>query len=1064
MRSTSQQVKAANSKLAQFLRSQEEEEAFLNPKRRRRPSADEPRRHTSRNRWIAEPDFTYPSGLVDRPRTARGGTTFHFKIEPISKTFIPRHADGRIIEWAADDQHTSPLEHARYIERDGSLESDPREHAVYIERPGSTEIETVMMSGDGHAEINEVVAFYSNISDDPEIRDLFWKLVPEEESEPRNCNLELNVWRSPDWWVLLPEMEGIDREFREHACREAAKVLRTAGLPKEHKPKSYRCPVKRGQDILRQLTEIGGFDQAEPPVTFAVRGGRMQYRIVIELPHELPPTSRLTVLTETCDYLGSLEVRTDEFGDNREVGMMFTGVVHAPDRHNDNRNFHVHIVAHERPAILVHDEQGIRWEFSKKKLDATRDIHFPKKVRVKVSEIVNARLEAERIERRYDPRKYVEMGIVRTPTTHLGKDAHALDSVGIFHPKGARNGISIWNDARLALEADLARIKAGYGARSEAFKYHLIRADGYETHRSDTKAGWQAAVARSLLVDRMIEERRDVLLLQLNEAKAKSKAERTIRTCDALLDEIAAGEAEQTTVRNEANIRARRGAAEAWIDGVDQALAADRNIIQQAFEKLDLNDERLAEVDAELVQFTKAIATAASLGGPPVDMPASLREKVGETPFAVGQPGSSQTTAAPRKMDGEPLYSGPPTMEGRAISQASVSPEPTSELESQPEGSMPTGNLCDTAQGNPISSDEAVRERAIRDAATSTEWEIGPTCAHPQTAAEKEPVKDTSGEAKSVSEASDRELSDESRRAPDRNHDVDPTSRPSSISERQAGGPLPLPSGPTIFGDADKDSTAPPAAERLSDRNLDSSERQAELTTGSEPIRSSEIPPADHVSFPADGPNPASKHSAVESAEAVPGRPLSQAQTNATNARPQRPSDRNREAVRRREGQAAEAALKAWNAAFDYIEKERLEIITRDGGYDVMGLPNEFRPAMLHPSLKERTRGRIASRYNAQEKEMDRILQWIHKHGGDEQQLTIVNGIPIPTGNAPTALRNLFRKHDKQRRLLDFAEQESGRREREAEAERERDAAVQREREAAIQKAGLERLKNGLGR
>src|SRR3546814_2257096 len=82
-------VKAANSKLAQFLRRREEEEMILQIGKKKPKQLKEEKLPGGRGRWMLEPDYRAPTPMVDRPRTVNGATSFHFSYIPISKEALP---------------------------------------------------------------------------------------------------------------------------------------------------------------------------------------------------------------------------------------------------------------------------------------------------------------------------------------------------------------------------------------------------------------------------------------------------------------------------------------------------------------------------------------------------------------------------------------------------------------------------------------------------------------------------------------------------------------------------------------------------------------------------------------------------------------------------------------------------------------------------------------------------------------------------------------------------------------------------------------------------------------
>src|SRR5690606_33177778 len=202
-----------------------------------------------------------------------------------------------------------------------------------------------------------------------------------------------------------------------------------------------RVTAEHAGKLIKQAMSMPGFDHSLPPLEFkSGRGGRIQTRFVAELPHEVTPEDRALIVQNFCDHLGGLRTVRDADGTERKVGMMYTAVIHAPDAHNDSRNYHLHIVAHDRPARYL-DEHGM-WDFEVEEVYGrpgsgslrTRHPHRQNKIgevtqhksrtgkensgkdfipamRADFAKITNAVLKARGIERRYDPRKYTEMGI-----------------------------------------------------------------------------------------------------------------------------------------------------------------------------------------------------------------------------------------------------------------------------------------------------------------------------------------------------------------------------------------------------------------------------------------------------------------------------------------------------------------------------------------------------------------------------------------------------------------------------------------------------------------------------
>lgn len=172
------------------------------------------------------------------------------------------------------------------------------------------------------------------------------------------------------------------------------------------------------------------------------RNGRVQSRIIAELPHEATPEERIHIATQFCKKL-------------EDLGLPYWASIHAPTRKNDARNYHLHIAYSERPA-KKHPEKG--WDFEmverKKKANRTvvesrplrqnrsaevRERGWVKKLRQHYADVSNAVLQEGGYEKRLDPRSYRECGVLKDPTKHLGFKAHAMESFGLDTQVGAQN-------------------------------------------------------------------------------------------------------------------------------------------------------------------------------------------------------------------------------------------------------------------------------------------------------------------------------------------------------------------------------------------------------------------------------------------------------------------------------------------------------------------------------------------------------------------------------------------------------------------------------------------------
>lgn len=290
------------------------------------------------------------------------------------------------------------------------------------------------------------------------------------------------------------------RRGAEHAGRGAARQLYIEGV----EPMRRQAVERDSEGRLSSFGSIGPVlvgEAAERPVSGGgwlagarERGrfwedvaameranGRVQCAIIEELPHEMSAAERRQCLKAFCE---------EAFGAR---GLPYWAVVHVPDEGGDERNFHGHVVYHDRPGRRGADGG---WEFDARKAralfpwgteaPATRERRLARRaegrgagdprvarelgevrdwrersargevepdrsrqcegiewisgLRRRFAEVVTRHLEAAgHLEirdgvvvrgRRYDPRSYVEMGIDRIPGDHLGPAQSSLERNG----------------------------------------------------------------------------------------------------------------------------------------------------------------------------------------------------------------------------------------------------------------------------------------------------------------------------------------------------------------------------------------------------------------------------------------------------------------------------------------------------------------------------------------------------------------------------------------------------------------------------------------------------------
>lgn len=673
-------VKAANSKLAQFLRRREEEEMILQIGKKKPKQLREEKLPGGRGRWMLEPDYRAPSPMIDRPRTIAGATSFHFSYISIAKQAVPT-VNGQPVEGFFGKEKSAAVEHSKYIERDGAPEqrhdapaaSAGADHAAYVERPGAVEtIDTSALMSEAverqiTAVINEtptdeeaailglvdnvpdgIPSVFSNISDDSFERQEFWRAVERIEATPRVHQLILDPVESPAWWNEVETTNALDPEFKNHALMvaEAYRQHMSKPVPEGERRRPFEAAplsvsTERAGKLIQQAQRLPGYRDSSPPFEFkSGRGGRVQFRLVAELPYELTAEDRALIVQNFCDHIGGLEDRVHPDGSKEKIGMMYTAVIHAPDLHNDDRNYHLHIVAYDRPARFLSEygqwdfeyaetfnhrgQDRIRYPFRQNKIGqvtqgnaktglSNSGIDFVPGLRRKFATITNSVLKARGIQRRIDPRKYSEMGIDRTPTEHLGTKAAALEAIGVPTTVGQLNAIAIWGDAERSIRRDAVRAAKGYRSSQEelvTLARDMTVADPQHPYMYEFR---KLIAERDRIIQDVATDREAILAFDHMEAKAKSRALRTRQTCIQFLAEIEAGDADRNTRMMRSVIQDRWQGAQAHINQIDEALAPHRPALAAAARDIEKREARYAEIEVALAPIVTEMKGRLSL-------------------------------------------------------------------------------------------------------------------------------------------------------------------------------------------------------------------------------------------------------------------------------------------------------------------------------------------------------------------------------------------------------------------------------------------------------------------
>lgn len=578
-----------------------------------------------RGRFGQTADFSSPTKVRDRPRSKNGATSFHFAVTKIKRPAGTISGGRPLPGFAAKASPAS--DHARYVERADALEIgafDRADDMVIDLRQPSQSLLPRVANDDSNA-------ILTNISADADERHEFWLAVERNERQARSHAIVLDPTKSPPWWAGIDAKAKLPASFRFHCIMERHRYLDwledTSKDKEKFRSKAYVADAEACGRALAAAQQIAGFNRKQPPLRLrAGRSGRVQMRIVAELPHELTSAQRGDLVRKYCEYLSSF-ARDD---DGNSVGMMFTAAIHRPDAEGDSRNYHVHICCYDRPARWLFQENC--WDFAyetqeregsksvtryplrqKKIIEVSRTLNAAKRaahphfnatiagmnfiphLRAKFAEACNAALRAAKSAKRVDPRSYKAMLIDLAPGRHLGSAAASLENAGVPTKTGTYNASIEWSDVERQIRRSADRELEQSRARARELADVIGRVRWFKDC-SDKRLLSDLARERRELSRSLHEDRCELRLNTMLLAQLRSRAEQVIMRCKTLL-----ASKKLRTKRHIEAVESRKLEARNFLAGIDEAEQSQQPLIKAATADVVRRDERIAAIDAVLM-------------------------------------------------------------------------------------------------------------------------------------------------------------------------------------------------------------------------------------------------------------------------------------------------------------------------------------------------------------------------------------------------------------------------------------------------------------------------------
>lgn len=582
------------------------------------------------NRWKQPARFSIPGPYHERPVSSTGKVAFHFALDTLSKT-CNGGCQIMTVKGSKRLTVTAPADHDRYIDRPGAVPTiDPADYDRYAARAGAVE-----QLGVGSR------ALRTNISYDDAVRARYWRAVHDHERTPKPDRLRLDRDAlSKAKWQQVSELASVPDEVRQVAAAFATGAVK-------QKSRFLKMDLAESERTIAAISVALGTpkDKQVPASIIKGRGGRSQFRLTAEFPEGLDAVGRLAITDAFCADLASF-------------GFMYVAAIHAPDHHNDNRNFHLHIAFHDRPAKLISD----RWDFEiavpvagqhnrfnypyrqKKIAGFSRDpdgrghrqygATIIAEFRRVFAELCNEQLEVRGVMRRFDPGSFATMGIERKPTRPLGTRAAPLEAAGVATSTGIGNAEIIWSAVLQDLKQEAerqAKVRQDLLRRFKDARIALAARSGAAA--AALAARLQEGAARFIasldVLDRHALELAEYDATRLMTVARPAKAADSARR---ILDAIADGSASASDRRAQASIETRLFEARTFLREIGQIEASYRPVIDQHRSELQSASAVVAKVagllDKDLLELPATEAAVTFSADTPRDVIDGLMNRI----------------------------------------------------------------------------------------------------------------------------------------------------------------------------------------------------------------------------------------------------------------------------------------------------------------------------------------------------------------------------------------------------------------------------------------------------
>ena len=362
-----------------------------------------------------------------RPTSSEGATSFHYAITQVTKG-SPATA---LATGSAKAGMASA--HQRYVERDGAAEKASIERDIAVANFAAEQQQYI--EREAAAERGQVASF-GNIADTLEERLEFWREVEKSEYAPKTHTIILDPTQDVDFWKAVDTPTLNAPIALVNANRAGITRTKSATRSPQRSSPSPRHTARRPPQKRRRSTSNSGVAAKSKP-------GLSPSFLTKSRPTNASRSPEISVTPKSPTSSHKSQIRKSACSD---IGPC----IHAPNSHNDNRNNHLHIVFYGRPADLTIDKSTgkAQWDFAivetftnyrktrshrpyeQERSRIVQEIKWTRDSRAYLAKIVNAALKDAGVARRYDARRYSDIGIDETPIPRIDPKAYQKEKQG----------------------------------------------------------------------------------------------------------------------------------------------------------------------------------------------------------------------------------------------------------------------------------------------------------------------------------------------------------------------------------------------------------------------------------------------------------------------------------------------------------------------------------------------------------------------------------------------------------------------------------------------------------